>query len=105
MTLKRLAALLGAVALVVGAILLRNALDDNSNSSSAGPAEPGSYSLVCSTEFADVCTGLPDTYAVTIEAAGVTLDRLASVEPAALPDAWLTLYPFPAMLDETRVRS
>src|SRR4051812_20961854 len=105
MTLKRLAALLGAVALVVAAVLIRNALDDNSSASANDrPAQPGSYTLVCSTEFADVCAGLPDTYAVTVEAAGVTLDRLASAEPADLPDGWLTLDPFPAMLDETRVR-
>lgn len=105
MTLKRVAAVLAAVALVVGAILLRNGLDDSSAASDDEPAQPGSYSVVCSTEFAEVCQDLPDTYAVAVEAAGVTLDRLSAVESADLPDAWLTLDPFPAMLDETRERS
>jgi hypothetical protein len=107
MTLKRIGALLVAVALVVGAILIRKAIGDDSSDSqqSDGGSSNGAYSLICSTEFTDICGQLPDSYAVTVEPAGVTLDRLATAQSSELPDAWLTLDPFPAMLDEIRSRA
>lgn len=107
MTAKRLGAFVIAVALVIGAILLRNALDDSSaDSPTTDRPSGGPYQLVCSTEFASVCKTISDDgVTVVVEPAGVTLDRLAATDDDVLPDAWLTLEPFPAMLDETRDRT
>lgn len=105
MIAKRVGAIVLAAGLVVGAVFLRRAIDDNSSGDGNGSSSNGAYQLICSTEFTEVCSRLPDSYAVTIEPAGVTLDRLAKSEAADLPDAWLTLDPFPGMLDETRTRA
>lgn len=115
MTLKRLAAFLLAAAMVVGALLIRNALDGNSDTGTASPGDPpsgdNSFQLICSSEFQEVCNSIAsdkdnqNKLTVTIEPAGVTLDRLAKATDDQMPDAWLTLDPFPAMLDETRDRT
>lgn len=115
MTVKRLGAFFAAILLVVGAVLLRDWLDDRSDDatgsdSSGGPTTDqvsgNSFALICSTEFEDVCEALAGAnITVTVEPAGTTLDRLAKVDDDQLPDAWLTLDPFPAMLDQTRERS
>ncbi len=114
MTVKRLGAFLAAIALVVGAVFLRSWLDDRSDSDTGSDSPGGqttdqiageAFTLICSTEFEDVCESLDRTnLTVTIESAGTTLDRLAKVDDDQLPDAWLTLDPFPAMLDQTRER-
>jgi len=107
-TAKRFGALLVAVALVVGALILRNTLNANTSSgtdSTGGTPSKGSQTLICSTEFAAVCAGLGAAIDVTVEPAGTTLDRLAQAPDGDLPDAWLTLDPFPAMLEQTRTRT
>jgi hypothetical protein len=105
---KRVAAIVVAVGLIVGAILLRHSLNNTASTNSSQPSTSSSattaHSIVCSTEFADVCQQLGSSYHVTIEPAGATLDRLANAPAADLPDAWLTLDPYPAMLDDTRTR-
>ena len=73
-------------------------------SPNTGP-ESGTLQVTCSTEFATICEGLGADYDVTVESAGTTLDRLATATDDELPDAWLTLDPFPGMLDEIRVRA
>jgi hypothetical protein len=92
-----------AIALVVGAFLVRRDViegDDGADSDNDRVGE-----LVCATELADVCT----TYAagassirVTIEDAGVTLDRLATVGDDEAVPLWLTVEPYPAMVDSIR---
>lgn len=103
MTIKRLVAFLGAAALIVAALLIRNGLDDKSTSSSDNTDAPsgGSTIVVCSSQLAALCQGLPKNYSVTVESAGATLDRL-SKSGAQPPDAWITLDPFPGMLDTVR---
>ena len=61
------------------------------------PAEEASE-LVCLTELEDVCAELVATHSdldVTVEDAGITLDRLAARRSAS--PLWLTFEPFPAM--------
>ena len=103
MTAKRIAAIAIAAVLIVAALLIRNGLDDDSSSATDGTDKPtgGKITVICSTEFEAMCRQLPNTYAVTVEPAGDTLDRLAK-EGADLPDAWITLDPFPGMIDEIR---
>jgi hypothetical protein len=103
-TVKRLLAFLGAVALIVGAVFLRDALDNKSSDATSSTDKPsgGKATVICSTEFEAVCKQLdPKRYTITIESAGDTLDRLAK-NGAQPPDAWVTLDPFPGMIDETR---
>lgn len=107
MIVKRIGAVLVAVGLIVGAIVLRHSMDNSSSpgsSPSTTPATTSTASVICATEFAELCKQLVGSFDVTIEPAGVTLDRLAKASGSQLPDAWLTLDPFPAMLDDTRVR-
>lgn len=108
MIAKRIGALAIAVALIVGAVLLRHNIDSTGSSTTSTPdataTASSAYSVVCSTEFAAICRQLGGNVAVIIEPAGITLDRLSKA-PADLPDAWLTLDPFPAMLDDTRTRA
>ncbi|MCU1399870.1 MAG: hypothetical protein JWN62_2979 [Acidimicrobiales bacterium] len=103
MTVKRLLAFLGAVALIVGAVFARNALDDKSSdsTSSTGQGSGGTLTVVCSTEFADVCAKLPTSYRVTVQPASTTLTHLTA-DGAQPPDAWVTLDPFPGMVDVQR---
>ena len=103
MTIKRLVAFLGAAALIVAALLIRKGIDDNSSSGNGSTDVPsgGTTNVVCSTQLAAVCSKLSKGYDVTMESAGKTLDRL-SKQAAQPPDAWITLDPFPGMLDTVR---
>ncbi len=91
-----------AVALVVGALFIRRDLIEGEDSDTDTDQAD---ELVCVTELADVCSVFAEgdtSLQVTIEDAGVTLDRLAALgddEPVPL---WLTVDPYPAMVDATR---
>jgi hypothetical protein len=94
---RRVAALVGAIALVVVALVIRNSRD--------AEKKLGPYRLTCATEFADVCRTLdPASVVVTIEPAGVTANRLAAGDAAVDPgfDGWLAAGPWAAMVAETR---
>ncbi|MBA3653843.1 MAG: hypothetical protein H0W70_06570, partial [Actinobacteria bacterium] len=67
--MTRIAALVAAVALIAGALVLRSRWDENQRR--------GTYRLTCATELADACRTLdPTAFAVTVEPAGTTTDRL-----------------------------
>jgi hypothetical protein len=92
-----------AIVLVVGAFFVRRDVieGDDDNGNGTDPSEE----IVCITELADVC----ETYAVgdaslqvTIEDAGVTLDRLATLGDDEAAPLWLTVEPYPAMVDSIR---
>jgi hypothetical protein len=114
---RRIGAVLIAVALIAGALLLRRTVLDDDADASDGPsgstpstAEPvtAAGDLVCITELEAACEAIaadhPDLD-ITIEPAGTTLDRLAGLaddEPAPL---WLTIQPFSEMVDSLRTGS
>jgi hypothetical protein len=111
MHLKRLAALLVAVLLVVAAFVVRSNGDDGddepttaANGSTAAPPATRT-DVVCITELADVCSALRADHPeldITVEDAGVTLDRLAGQgDPSSAP-LWVTAEPLPAMVDALR---
>jgi len=108
-TAKRIFALLAAALLIVVGLIVRAAISDNSSSPSNANGAPAGFSLVCSNEFSEVCNALSASLGskvtVSVAAAGDTLDSLAKADPKDLPDAWLTLEPFPAMLDQIRQRT
>jgi hypothetical protein len=100
----RFLAFMAAVAMVVGAVVIRARIDDRPALGSGAR-----QTLVCATELADVCTTLArqDTAVdVTVEPAGVTASRLKSVDDQKLTlDAWLVPQPWPAIVDEARQRA
>jgi hypothetical protein len=108
---RRVVAVLVAVALVAGALLLRSTvLDDEADGPTAtttpGTAAPiAAAALVCITELEAVCRALaselPDVR-ITIADAGTTLDSLAVLPDDEPRPLWLTIEPYPAMLDSLR---
>jgi Bacterial extracellular solute-binding protein len=91
---KRVAALVAAVAMVAGALWLRGRDGGDGGGGDDPPAGESAPPLVCATELADVCQGL-DVEA-TVEDAGATADRLAAGEPLGA-DGWLVAAPWPDM--------
>jgi hypothetical protein len=91
---RRLATVVVAIALIVGAVLLRrNVIEGGDDEPDATDGPDPATELVCLTELEAVCAEL-DGPNVRVEDAGATLGRLAAGEPVPL---WLTFEPFPAM--------
>ena len=96
MTVRRLLALLIAVGLVVAAVLIRRAMDDDGRSDDGGARSAGATTAVCATELVSVCR-TAGFGTVTPEAPGTTTDRLARGE-ALGADVWVVTEPWPAMV-------
>jgi hypothetical protein len=91
---RRLATIVVAAALIVGAFVLRrNVIEGGDDEPDATDGPDPATELVCLTELEAVCAqlGVPN---VRIEDADVTVGRLAGGETVPL---WLTFEPFPAM--------
>ncbi len=96
MVAKRLAALIAAVALIIGAVALRRSLDDGSaaspvvpgTSDPAQPTAPQSTRIVCITELAAACDAARGAgAATTVESYADTLGR---IESGDIPSIWVT---------------
>lgn len=100
MIVRRLMAVVIAVSLIGGAVLIRRELERDDPS---GPSAGDITMLVCAVELAAAC-GAVTELPVTIEEAGTTLDRLADADADADSTSilWLTFDPFPAMADSLR---
>lgn len=102
---KRVLAVIAAVVMIGGALLIRSRLD---SSESAADLEASRAVVVCASELATVCDQVRrDHPELTIETeeASVTAERLSSssFSREATPiDAWLVPRPFPAIVDENR---
>lgn len=110
--MKRLAALVVTVLLVVGAVVVRHRLDQPStNDNGTGAASAASATLVCVTELAAVCQALAQrdtSLTVRVEDAATTQATLvADVPRGSGPaiDAWLAPRPLPEMVTEQRQRA
>jgi hypothetical protein len=100
MIARRLAAVAATIALIVGAIVVRDRLIEGDGTSDTPPSGDRDV-LVCATELADVCRTIElDGTTVVIAEAGATLDELAS---DGTPGLWMTFAPFPEMVDSLRV--
>ncbi len=92
--MKRALALVVAVGLVVGAVFVRRALDDDDNGSKGTGSDAASAEVICATELGDACRGATidggplEGRSVTVEDPGVTAARL-STERSAAGVAWL----------------
>lgn len=103
--MRRLLALLAAVAMVAVSLYVRARLDDSNGDGDSGSdgtgVDSGTFRVVCVTELAGVCQDLPADVSVTVEEAPMTADRLVAEADPEL-DAWLVPTPWPAMVDEAR---
>ncbi|MFZ4517070.1 MAG: hypothetical protein ACOYOP_01690 [Microthrixaceae bacterium] len=102
--MKRLLAGLVAVGLVVGAVVVRGALDGNGGSGGGGGPD-GTFRLRCGTDLAAVCERLAkddSDLAVTVEDEGVTADRLAAPDARVDFDAWLAAGPWADLVADDR---
>ena len=97
--LLRLLAFAAAIAMVAGALAVRNRMDDDE------VARSTELELLCATELEDVCLALQDdpdsAISIVVQPVGTTLEQLATADSAEF-DGWLTPGPFPQMLRETR---
>jgi Bacterial extracellular solute-binding protein len=103
---KAVAALAAALALIVAAVLVRDALDDEGDS--AGGASAGrDTTVVCPTELADACAELPDDVTVRVEPASVTADGLIAAQDVdeADADVWLAPAPWAELVVDARERA
>lgn len=100
--MKRLVALLAAVALVGGAVLVRRAADGDGD---GGRDEV--IDLLCARELESVCRSLAadGDITVTVEDPGVTYGRLTASDATLDHDVWLVPAPWPAMVADVRGRS
>jgi hypothetical protein len=108
--IARLVAVVAAGALIAGGLLVRNARSDDDDDpppgTTAASTPPAAADVVCITELEAVCDALaadPDVdVSVSVAPAGETLDALAGrTDPAGAP-LWVTIDPFPAMVDALR---
>jgi hypothetical protein len=92
-----------AIVLVVGAFFVRRDVIEGDDGDD--PSTDRADQLVCITELADACTAYSAEHSsvlVTVEDAGVTLDRLAVLGDDEEVPLWLTVEPYPAMVDAVR---
>ena len=115
MTARRIVAVLAAVILIGGALLVRNAIDDD-EADPGGPTPSiatgttpdtatDAAAIICSTEVAAACAAIDAAHPaldVSVEPAGRTLDRFGALPDGSEPTVWLTVAPFPAMVDALR---
>lgn len=103
--MRRLAALVAAIAMVAAALWVRGRIDDGGNGS---PRRSGALRLLCITELEDACRAAARELgaAVDIAPAGATLRQLSAADAAPEPDSvWVTFAPLPAMVGEARQRA
>lgn len=95
----RLLAFAAAVAMVVGALIVRNRMDTDEVTRSTN------LELLCASELEEVCLALEDdpdsSITAVIQSVGTTVDQLVAADRAEF-DGWLTPGPFPQIVRETR---
>lgn len=112
--MKRLVAVLAALAMVAGAFLVRGWLDDRDEPSASNGAPPvgdEQLTLLCDPSLRSVCDQLDEARAdVTVEVAD-SAGAMSRLTDAAFPadddpvDGWLVPAPFPDMVEESRQRA
>ena len=97
--MRRVLAVVAAAAMIAGSLAIRSALDRDRTEAARV------LRLTCATELDAACSRMAeqdDRLVVTVEPAGVTADRLASVEADAGLDGWLVPAPWPDIVDGQR---
>ncbi len=97
--MRRVLAVVAAIAMVAGSLALRSRLDRKSSDQSQV------LRLTCVTELEQACSVLAKDDSrihLTVEPAGTTADRLATREGDLGLDGWLTTAPWPDIVDQER---
>lgn len=105
MIAKRLGAIALTVAMIVGAWLIRSeVIDDDGGVSGDDDPPPTEREIVCVSDLKAACDALADArdLEIRIENAGDTLDALAALDDPSEAPVWITLEPFPEMVDSLR---
>ena len=101
--MRRLGAALAAIAIVIGALLIRSQIIEGGSGGGGG----GAVRLLCTTELEAACTQLAEhdgDVSVTVEPAGTTAQSLVALPDNQRPDfdAWLAPSPWAQMVDVQR---
>lgn len=102
---RRVAAVLGAVVMIVAALGVRSLIDGDDGGSGSGGGGSGPVRLVCVSEVRAACEVLADEdddVEVTVAAAGTTIAELTAPDfrgDQSPYDGWVTLEPLPAVAD------
>lgn len=102
--MSRVFAVLAAITLIVGAVLVRGMLDDDGDD--GGRRDDGPVRVVCGEELRAACEGLDSSYAVTVEdtaAMAATLAATDAEDPGV--DVWVVPWPWPEIVDGDRERA
>ncbi|HUQ40559.1 MAG TPA: substrate-binding domain-containing protein [Acidimicrobiales bacterium] len=102
--MKSVLALVAAIAMVLGAIAVRNRMDDKPTLG----GEPTRMKLTCATELAAACEAMAaDDLDVIVEPASDTAERLTGLPDGARAglDGWLVPAPWPQIVAEARQRA
>ncbi len=109
--MKRLLAVLVAVGLLAIGFVVRDLRSGEGRGDLPTlPGRDATASVLCDEAIAEVCDALADAGELEVrrEAAGTTVDRFVALPDGAsggdLPDAWVTIAPWPAIVDEDRGR-
>jgi hypothetical protein len=100
----RVLAFLVATGLVVAAYAVRTSGPESGTDPAVVAA--ATSTLRCDAELRVACRALSEAgHDVQVEPAGVTYDALRGAANAAGPDVWVTVAPWPAMVDDARSRA
>lgn len=112
---RRALAILAAALMIGGAIAIRSTVfggDGDGGDGGGGGGDDGRPALlVCATDLEDACREIAEQsdgeVEVTIETAGETAERLTAAQSAgdAGIDGWLTLSPWPQIVEDARARA
>jgi hypothetical protein len=101
--MSRLLALVVAIVLVAGAVVIRNAIDDDGASTTSRRGGP--IRVVCADEVYDACASLdPSRYEARREDAAVTAAALVGASEPDF-DVWLAPASWPGIVDDARTRN
>lgn len=100
--MKRALAVMGAVVMILVAVLIRSVINDNSNGSkNGGNSADGPVRILCSTELKEICSSLTEENLASVDVAdpGATVDTLTAGTSADF-DAWLTVGPWDRVFED-----
>jgi hypothetical protein len=102
----RVLALLVAIGLVAAGYLVREQSSVAGREPALGNPPAAATRVRCDAELEAACRALRAAgHDVTVEPAGVTYEELNIAEESTAPDVWVTVAPWPTMVDEARARA
>jgi hypothetical protein len=102
----RVLAFLVAIGLVAAGYVVREQSSVADREPALGDPPPVATRVRCDDELEPACRALRAAgHDVSVESAGVTYEELSLTEESVAPEVWVTVAPWPAMVDEARARA